>query len=180
MSQPRMSAVILALWMGLAEVSGCQSLHAGTAIVVEGLEPGQRPPDFLLQDLAGHSHSLSQYRGHVVVLHFWATWCPFCRGEIPKLTEAHQHWSSDGVTIVAVSVDQHREHLVDFVTTAGVPYAVVADIDLPESVARRYHVSGLPTTFIIGRDGRIVARLLGSSDIHGELERALAAPTPSS
>ena len=180
MIRPRMPAAAFAVWMAIASAYGCQSLHAGTVAAGEGFEPGQRPPDFLLQDLAGTPHTLSQYRGHILVLHFWATWCPFCRAEIPKLVEAHQQWAAQGVTVLAISVDRHRDRLVDFVKTAGLPYAVAADIDLPDPLVQRYHVSGLPTTFIIGRDGRIVTRLLGSSDIHGELERALAAPTPSS
>ena len=155
---------------------GCQSLHAGTTTTAEGLEPGQRPPDFLLQDLAGTSHALSQYRGQIVVLHFWATWCPYCRAEIPKLVNAHQQWGSSGVTVLAVSVDQRREQLVDFVKTAKLPYAVAADGDLAESLARRYQIGPIPTTFIIGRDGLIAAALIGSSDIHGAIEQVLAAP----
>ncbi len=178
MIRPRMSAAAFAVWMAVASAYGCQSLHAGTVAADEGLEPGQRPPDFLLQDLAGTPHTLSQYRGHILVLHFWATWCPYCRAEIPKLVEVHQQWAAQGVTVLAVSVDRHRDRLVDFVKTAGVPYAVAADIDLPASLARRYHISPLPTTFIIGPDGRIAAKLTGNSDLHGEIKRALAASTP--
>ncbi len=177
MIRPRVSAAVFAAWLGAMGLYGGQSLQAGTVKTVEGLEPGQRPPDFLLSDLSGTPQTLAQYRGQVVVLHFWATWCPYCRAEIPKLVEAHHQWASGRVMILAVSVDRHREQLVTFVNTAKLPYAVAADIDASASLARRYHVSSLPTTVIIGRDGRIVSRLTGSADIHGEIERVLAAPT---
>jgi len=140
----------------------------------EGLSVGQRPPAFSVLDLQGQRQSLKQYRGQVVVLHFWATWCPYCRGEIPKLLQIHEQGSPQGVTVLAVSVDEDLAQLQAFVQQAGLPYIVIPDARSPSSVASAYGVRGIPVTYLLDRDGRIAYRFFGSADLLGAVQHLLA------
>ena len=146
----------------------------------EGLQVGQRLPGFSARDLNGAQHSLKQYEGKILVLHFWATWCPFCRGEIAKLREVHEEFKAQGVRVLTVSVDEDLTYLRRFVAERDLPYAVIADIQAASSFAPRYGIRSVPTTILITRDGVIAARLIGTSDIVGTVDQALAAsPAPS-
>ncbi|MBI4003389.1 MAG: TlpA family protein disulfide reductase [Candidatus Omnitrophica bacterium] len=139
----------------------------------EGFSVGQRPPGFSVLDLQGQRHSLKQYRGRVVVLHFWASWCPYCRGEIPKLLQVHEQGSPQGVTVLAVSVDQNLAQLQAFVQQAGLPYIVIPDAHSPSSIANAYGVRGIPVTYLLDRDGRIASRFFGSADLISAVQRLL-------
>ena len=163
--------VVLLLGSGLlwrAAEAGAKSPEA------EGLSVGQRPPAFSVLDLQGQQHSLKQYRGRVVVLHFWASWCPYCRGEIPKLLQIHEQNSPQEVAVLAVSVDQDLAQLQTFVQQAGLPYIVIPDARNPSSIASAYGVQGIPVTYLLDRDGRIAYRFLGSADLLGAMQRLLA------
>lgn len=141
---------------------------------------GQRPPAFSVKDLRGQRQTLKQYRGQVVVLHFWATWCPYCRGEIPKLLEAFQHGAQQRVTVLTVSVDKDLAQLQAFVEQAALPYSVIHDGDQDSSLADAYGVGGIPVTYLIDRDGRIAYRFSGSSDFVSAIQYLLAKdPAPS-
>ena len=138
-----------------------------------GLGVGYRPPSFSASDLNGQTQSLKEYEGKVLVLHFWASWCPYCRGEISKLRELQERWTSRGVRVLAVSTDQDPEVLKQFVTQQGLPYPIIVDAQTESSVADQYGISGIPVTYVIARDGRIFARLSGTSDIVGTVQHAL-------
>ena len=171
----RLAVVVLfgsvAVWQA-AEV-GAKSPEA------EGLSVGQRPPPFAATDLRGQRQSLKQYRGQVVVLHFWATWCPYCRGEIPKLLEVYRHGETQDVTVLAVSVDRDVEQLAAFVTQATLPYIVIPDARSDTSLADLYGVQGIPVTYVLDRDGRIAYRFFGSADLIGAVQRLMAkSPAP--
>jgi peroxiredoxin len=143
-------------------------------VAIEGLNPGQRPPAFAASDLNGNQHTLAQYEGNILVLHFWASWCPYCRSEIPELTQLHQAWASNGVRVLTVSVDENRSRLKRFITQAALPYPVIVDSEANPSIADQYGISGIPVTYIVIRDGRIASRLDGSSDLLTAVRRALA------
>ena len=144
-----------------------------------GLGKGFRPPPFTATDLAGHEQTLEGYAGQVLVLHFWASWCPYCRKEIPKLqTLQEDRWTSDGVRVIAVSTDHDPSTLKQFIKERGVTYPVIADGEHDLAISEQYGISGIPVTYVIGRDGRIVKRLDGSSDIVGTVEEALKASVP--
>lgn len=143
-----------------------------------GFNVGRQLPAFAVTDLAGKTHTLQQYQGRILVLHFWATWCGYCRGEIPELLEAHMALGAQGVSVLAISTDQDRGALTRFLQRTMLPYPVVADFDAKEPLAEQYGLRGVPVTFVIGRDGRIAARLYGSSDILGAIQDALQQSTP--
>lgn len=141
-----------------------------------GFGVGYRPPEFTASDLNGTRQSLADQKGSVVVLHFWASWCPYCRSEIPELTQLHREWASKGVRVVTISTDEDVAKLKQFVMQSGLPYPIIADAEAEDSVAEQYAITGIPMTYIIDRDGLIVQRLTGASEIIEAVKRALAQP----
>ena len=166
-------------WWAVAVLCGGLVLTAAAATRKDravGLGVGYRPPEFTASDLNGTRRSLEQ-NGQVVVLHFWASWCPFCRSEIPELTELHREWVSKGVRVLTVSTDEDVATLKQFVAQQGLSYPVIADAQAKDSVAEQYAISGIPVTYIIGRDGLIAQRLNGASEIIEAVKRTLAQPS---
>lgn len=130
---------------------------------------GERPPAIAAQDLTGKAQTLEQYRGKIVVLHFWATWCPYCRGEIPKLVEIALGRAGSDVQVLAVSVDERVPDLRAFAAHYQLPYPILPDPQA--SLADRYQVGGVPVTFLIAPDGRIARVFHGSADLFGAIAR---------
>ncbi len=119
---------------------------------------GGAAPSFSLPDLGGRSVSLADFRGKVVVLDFWATWCPPCRREIPDFIALQKQYGTEGLQIVGIALDE-PEKVQAFARQNGMNYPVLLGTD---DVAMRYGgIEGIPTTFIIDRGGRIVNRLEG-------------------
>ena len=111
-----------------------------------------------LPDLQGQLQGLP--KGEVVLLNFWATWCPPCRKEIPSMVELHKKLSAQGLKIVAISVDKNREDLESFVKEQQMPFQVLHDAD--SIAARQYGVFRFPETFLIDRQGIVRHRLVGA------------------
>jgi peroxiredoxin len=170
-ARPRAFAVILAL---LAVFS--TGVVAAGPESFEGLDIGDRPPAFRAQDLHGQAQSLEAHQGRVIVLHFWATWCPYCRAEVPKLVTIHNTWSEQGVVVLAVSVDEHLDALREFVAKAALPYTVIPETSADWPISARYRVQGLPTTYLIGADGRIVEWFNGAADLVEAVRQLIPPP----
>jgi len=118
--------------------------------------------NFSLKDVDGVVHRLSDYRGKVVVLNFWATWCPPCREELPSMERAHKLLAADAIKIVAINVGEDADTIFTFTADYEMSYDVLMDTD--SKVIKQYPVIGLPTTFVIDPQGRIVYRAVGSRD----------------
>jgi len=120
-------------------------------------------PDFSLPDLSGRQLALSGYRGKVVLLDFWATWCVPCREEIPRFVELQSKHRDQGLQILGVSMDDGPEPVRDFYQQFKMNYPVVmGDAKTGELYGG---VLGLPIAFMIGRDGRIYAKHIGATDV---------------
>lgn len=120
-------------------------------------------PGWSRPDLDGVEHSLADYRGQVLVLNFWATWCPPCRAEIPDFVRVQEDWRDRGVRFVGVSLDQgDKDKLVQFAERYDINYPIVRGT--PEMVAAYGDIRSIPTTFIIDREGAIRERIVGSID----------------
>ena len=119
-------------------------------------------PDFSLPELNGQSLQLSAYRGKVVLLDFWATWCTPCREEIPHLVELQNKYRDRGLEIIGVSMDDSPDPVREFYQRFQMNYPVVmGNADIGE---RYGGVLGLPIAFIIDRDGRIYAKHIGATE----------------
>jgi peroxiredoxin len=139
-----------------------------------GVEVGDRAPEYDALDLAGAKVSLADHRGQVVLLNIWATWCGPCRVEMPPIQAAYDRFKDRGFTVLAVSIDAgpgHREKVQDFVQEFEFSFPVLLD---PEGkVSRLFRTVGVPETFVLDREGRIVKRLIGASDWDSKANRAL-------
>jgi peroxiredoxin len=144
------------LLVALATVAGLQRLQSGP-------RTGYPAPDFALPDLEGRTHRLSAYRGKVVFLNLWTTWCPPCRMEMPAMERLHRRLSGRDFVMLAVSADEGgKDAVAPFVAELGLTFAVLLDPD--GRLSPRYGVTGYPETFLIDRDGQVVNHTIGPAD----------------
>src|ERR1700686_633981 len=132
-------------------------------------------PDFSLESLEGKTMRLSDFRGKAVLLNFWATWCGPCKIEMPWFVELQQKYGSQGLQVVGVAMDDaSKEDIAKFAKDMGVNYPILIG---KESVGDQYGgVPALPETFLIGRDGKIVDKILGlrgKAEIEDSIRKAL-------
>jgi len=147
----------------LAVVGGTvwYALPAATVQVKEGsVGEGSMAPDFSLKDLDGVENSLP--KGKVLLLNFWATWCPPCRKEMPSMVMLDQKLKDHGLKIVAVSVDQNINDLTSFVREYSIPFEVLHDANI--DISHRYGVFRYPESFLIDRSGKIRLHLIGAEN----------------
>jgi len=120
-------------------------------------------PNFFLPNLAGSSLDLSTYRGKVVLLDFWATWCEPCRQEIPHFVEMQNKYGAQGLQIIGVSMDDGPEPVRAFYEQYKMNYPVVmGNARTGEAYGG---ILGLPVAFLIGRDGQIHTKYVGAADL---------------
>jgi peroxiredoxin len=136
---------------------------------------GTTAPDFSARTLdpAPRTKSLADYRGQVVLLNVWATWCLPCRVEMPSIEKLHQAYAPKGLRIVAVSVDDPGTdaQIRDFVKSFGLTFEVLHDA--PNKISEEYQLTGYPETFVIGRDGVIRKKVMQATDWNAPENRAL-------
>lgn len=142
-------------------------LLLGLSACYSGTRPpriGSAAPDFTVKD-SDRSVTLSQFRGQVVVLNFWGTFCPPCVEEMPSLVEMQRRMKAKGVTVVAVSIDVDENAYHQFVKEHGVNLLTVRDPD--QKTPSLYGTHGWPETFIIDRDGVMRRKFIGPIDWTG-------------
>jgi peroxiredoxin len=136
-----------------------------------GLALTRPAPSLRLPSLAGGTIELSAFRGHVVVLNFWASWCPPCVEEMPSLEGLHRALGVEGLVVLGVSVDENERELRRFVERYGLTFPILRD---PSGVfaAEGYLTQDFPTTFVIDHEGILRARYIGPArwDAPGALE----------
>ena len=156
-----------------AERQGAQTLPALSAPFAA--------PDFALTGEDGKRYRLSDYRGQVVVVNFWATWCPPCRYEMPAMERAHQKLKDEKIVLLAVNVGEDEETVFAFTGQYPVSFPLLLDRD--GAVVKQYPVIGLPTTFVIDPRGKVTHRAVGGREWDDEalldhLRRLRDAPAP--
>jgi peroxiredoxin len=127
------------------------------------LPAGAEAPGFRLPSLAGEQVDLGSYRGKVVVLNFWATWCPPCVAEMPSLERLHRTLGPEGLAVVTVSTDEDQDALQDFVTRYGLTLPVLLDPG-GQVASTDYRTTGFPETFVVDRAGVLVQHTIGPAE----------------
>jgi len=135
------------------------------------------PRDFSLSLLEGEPKSLSSYKGNVVFLNFWATWCGPCKVEMPSMEALYKKFNARGLEILAVNCGEDQATVRSFIKKDGFSFPTLLDSD--GKVSASYGIQAIPTTYLIDRDGMIILRLVGSIDwntpkIHAALESLLS------
>ncbi len=164
----------------LSTTARAPSVDDGLVLRVEALRDllatGATAPDFTTTTLDGATLRLSDLRGKVVLLDFWATWCVLCRGAFPGLKELQRNFGASGdLVILGVSLDRDVGAVRRFIAGHGITWPQVAEGSADRSsLGVLYNVCSTPTTFVIGRDGRILARDLEGESLRSAVEQALA------
>lgn len=127
---------------------------SGVAPVLAALPAiGQKAPDFTLRANTGKNLKLSELRGQVVMINFWATWCAPCREEMPHLNKLHEQYRKAGFALLGVNVDDKAATAEAMARELKVVFPVLFDTD--KQVSRRYDVDAMPSTVLIDRDGKV-------------------------
>jgi peroxiredoxin len=138
--------------------TGCNAKRDAAPAVEGGLAP-----DFTLNDLSGRPVKLSSFRGKVVLVNFWGTFCPPCREEIPSLVRLNQSMRGKPFQLLAIAIDKEGKEIVDdFFKKTGVTMPALIDAD--GEVAGRYGTSMVPETFIVDTKGVIMKKVVGAMD----------------
>jgi peroxiredoxin len=120
-------------------------------------------PDFTLKDMNGKAVKLSDYKGKIVILNFWAVWCQYCKLEMPDLNELDKEFAKENnAVILAVDVQESPDTVKDYLTSNSIGLKVLMDTD--GAVSQSYGVSGFPTTFVINKDGSLYTYISGKTD----------------
>ena len=139
----KLKNVVLALFV---------TVFAATSLASSGLE-GQVAPDFALKSSTGENLRLSEYRGDVVMINFWATWCGPCRQEMPLLDELYTRYQRVGFNLLGVNIDDDSRRAMQMIEELGVNFPVLFD-DRKE-VSRLYEVEAMPVTVLVDREGNV-------------------------
>lgn len=127
-------------------------LCASGSIASSGLA-GQAAPDFVLKSAAGQNLRLSEYRGDVVMINFWATWCGPCRQEMPLLDDLYNRYQRVGFNLLGVNIDDDSGRAMEMVDELGVSFPVL--FDEKKEVSKLYQVEAMPVTILVDRHGTV-------------------------
>ena len=149
-------ATVLAAILGAAAYFGVRQ-HQARPVAI-----GDTAPDFSVPALPSGSVDLKSYRGQIVVLNLWATWCPPCVEETPSLVQFAEKMKAHGVVVLGISVDEDAKALQDFVQENHISYPVGRDPD--RSLSARYGTYQFPETYILDRRGQVAEKVIGATD----------------
>lgn len=119
-------------------------------------------PDFILQDMDGVKHRLSDYKGKPVIINFWATWCPPCRAEMPSMQRAWDKIKDQNIAMLAINVGEDEDTIFTFLGDYPADFSIL--LDASGEVSEQWPLKGLPTTFIVSPDGKIVYQAIGGRE----------------
>jgi cytochrome c biogenesis protein CcmG/thiol:disulfide interchange protein DsbE len=172
---------IVAISFAAVFIAGQASHAAGQPGVHAVLQPatGRKPAfDFTLRDASGKTAMLTDYRGKVVLLDFWATWCGGCKEEIPWFSEFERTYGGKDFAVIGVSLDDGGWNIVKpFLAKANIPYRILLG-DSP--TAEKYGIQSMPDTFLIDRKGRVAAAysagVADKADVETNIKTILSQP----
>ena len=166
------ASVLLLMLTGVAAAADQPTVRAA----LHSAKERKPAPDFALKDASGRTATLKDYRGKVVLLDFWATWCGGCKQEIPWFSEFQRTYGAKGFAVVGVSLDEGGwKVLKPFLAENKIPYRMLLG---DEPTAQRYGIANLPDTFLIDRQGRVAAAylagLVDKDDVEANIKAILS------
>lgn len=171
----QIAIIILALFA--ISITSCKKATDGTPVGDEkeiGAKVGLYAPDFTLPDKDGNSKTLYHYKGKMVLIDFWASWCHICRGENPKLVALYAEYKAKGFEILGVSIDTDRSSWLDAVQDDGIAYIQVCDLKGMDSpVVNAYGVAGVPRMLLTDEEGKILLITNKASEVAAVVEEKL-------
>ena len=135
-------------------------------------------PELEMTDLAGQLTSVSAFKGKVLLIDFWATNCPPCLAEFPKLKQLYADYHQQGFEIVGLSLDESRDTVEAFQARAQLPWRLSVEAKQVKQAREKYNVRTIPSLFLVGRDGRIANVDLKGNDLRQAVERCVNQKTP--
>ncbi len=170
--ESNLTAIAILLIAGaIALFAWAWSNERGDSSSGENVSVGREAPDFALPDLDGNEIALSDHRGEVVLINFWATWCPPCRVEMPDMEAVYRQHADDGFEILGVDQREPKELVEEFVTERGFSWIFLLDEDF--DVSREYSATSIPRSILVDRDGT-VAHVWTGTLTRSQLEQQLA------
>jgi len=148
--------------------------QSGRKQIRDTFMPGATFPDFNEKDLQDKEFSLAKFKGKVVLVDFWATWCPPCVASVPGIQKLYNKYHDKGFEVVGISLDEDKSALEKFVKLRKMPWPQHFDgnrFDGP--LALKYGVDVAPTTYLLDRNGKIIKRITPADDLDDEVENAL-------
>jgi thiol-disulfide isomerase/thioredoxin len=143
--------------------------------IQSALEPGVVFPDFNEKDLAGEPLSIAQFKGKVVLVDFWATWCGPCVAELPNVLAVYKKYHDKGFEIIGISLDQDENALKNFMKEKGIVWPQYFDGKGWDSkLGKKYGIKSIPMTFLLDQEGKIVAKELRGSSLDEQLAKLLS------
>lgn len=163
--RPFSVAFVLALLFTLFLVHGCDS-KSGKVVI------GREAPNFTYLGLDGKTREIKEFRGKVVILRFWADWCPHCAVEMPIIEKAYQEMKDRGLIVIAVNVKQTEPKVRAFISKFNLSYPIA--LDQEGKISDKYEVKGLPVNYVINRQGILKELIVGAITDVGMLKEFLA------
>jgi len=148
--RPALLAVVLGMGL-VAAGAGCKSSGAPVQ--------GEMAPDFVLQSSSGATRKLSNYRGKIVLVNLWATWCPPCIEEMPVLDQLAKDYGDKGLVVLGIAGDDDMQAVRDFLAKSPVQFEVL--FDPGGAIGTRYAITGYPETFFVDRQGILRDKIIG-------------------
>lgn len=157
---------LFGMWHSRTTASEDPNQNLYSSLGIQRINPPVEAPDFVLKDLEGSLVSLKDFQGKVIFLNFWATWCGFCREEMPAMEKLWQKYMDEDFVILAVDVGEGKETVRSFVEENGYTFPVL--LDFSREVASTYGIRGYPTTYLIDPKGMLVGTAIGMRDWAGK------------
>lgn len=169
-------------WLALAvgciltvAVSGLAQDTRSLSEQLEELAVGKTFPDFNEKDLDGNPLSVARFKGKVVLIDFWAVWCGPCIAELPHLLSTYEKHHADGFEIIGISLDRERDKLTAFLKQRDMTWPQYFDgLGWQNKLAQEYGINSIPATFLLDREGKIIAKDLRGDALETAVARALA------
>lgn len=161
----RKSLIFIAGGLTLLTLAASATTVTSDELLRIGLQPlkeGTESVDFELEDLTGATRRLSDFRGKVVFLNFWATWCGPCRFEMPSMEKLYQRLKDKGLEIIAVNLQEDSSSVRQFVDEYGLSFPVL--LDTTGRIGATYGARSIPTTYIVDREGFVFAGTIGTRE----------------